>query len=87
MPNLCASAGFFLGGKTVGPTSTCSEGGKHDFSSSNGDAAGILSGLDIGELVSLVFWRMDARDGCGLLKDLSGFKLCSDRIWIFLVSH
>ena len=96
MPNLCASAGFFLGGKTVGPTSTCSEGGKHDFSSSKGDAAGILSGLDIGELISLVFggwmlgmvfWRMDARDGCGLLKDLSGFKLCSDRIWIFLVSH
>jgi hypothetical protein len=63
VPNLCASAGFFLGGKTVGPTSTCSEGGKHDFSSSKGDAAGILSGLDIGELVSLVFWRMDARDG------------------------
>ena len=73
--------------KNSWPTSTCSDGGKQDFSSSKGDAAGILSELDIGELVSLVFWRMDARDGCGLLKDLSGFKLCSDRIWIFLVSH
>ena len=37
------------------PTSTCFEGGKQDISSSKGDAAGILSELDIDELVLLVF--------------------------------
>ncbi len=44
-------------------------------------------GLDIDELVLLVFWRMDTVDDYMLLLDLSGLKMCSDHIWTFLVSH
>ena len=67
--------GFLSWRKNSWPTSTCFEGGKQDFPSSKGDAAGIPSGLDIGELVSLVFWRMDVRDG--FLEDG-----CSGWLWI-----
>ncbi len=52
---ICVHPLVFSWRKNSWPTSTCFEGGKQDFSSSKGDVAGILSELDIDELVLLVF--------------------------------
>ena len=80
MSNLRASAGFAWR-KNSWPTSTCFEGGKQDFSSSKGDAGGILSEFRHRCISTPGFLE----DGCsGWLKqlpELSGLKLCSDRIW------
>ena len=73
--------------KNSWPTSTWFEGGKQDFSSSKEDAAGILLESRHRWISTSAYWRMDARDGYMLFQDLSGLKMCSDRIWMFLVSH
>ena len=62
--------------------STRFEGGKQDFSSLKGDAAGILSEFrHRGISTSGFFWRIDARDGYMSLQELSGLELVSHRIF------
>ena len=78
----CAHPLVFSRRKNSWPMSTRFEGGKQDFSSLKGDAAGILSEFrHRGISTSGFFWRIDARDGYMSLQELSGLELVSHRIF------
>ena len=66
--------------------STRFEGGKQDFSSLKGDAAGILSEFrHRGISTSGFLWRRDARDGYMSLPELSGLEAgFTSHFWGFL---